>query len=78
MAAPIRRRIGATSRLAKFSPSQTADSSTISAITVYISAKAICTPNAARLQIGEIADARLGRAQLRDHARIERRAMILR
>ena len=44
LAAPIRRRIGATSRLAKSSPTQTADNSTVSAMTVYISANAICTP----------------------------------
>ena len=41
----IRRRIGATSLLAKFNPSQTADNNRISAITPYISANATCTPN---------------------------------
>ena len=50
LAAPIRRRIGATSRLAKLSPSHAADNSTASAMTVYISAKASCTPNRRRLQ----------------------------
>src|SRR5580704_14764588 len=43
-AAPISRRIGATRLLAKFSPIHTAESSTMSAMTVYISAKATCTP----------------------------------
>ncbi len=43
-AALIRRRIGATRRLAKAKPIHTEDSSTVSAITVYISAKAIWTP----------------------------------
>ena len=40
----IRRRIGATSRLAKFSPNQIAESSTISAISANIEAKAIWMP----------------------------------
>ena len=40
----IRRRIGATSRFAKFRPNQIAESSTISAISANIEAKAIWTP----------------------------------
>jgi hypothetical protein len=40
LAAPISRRIGATSQLAKFSPISTDDIRTVSAITVNISAKA--------------------------------------
>ena len=43
-AAPIRRRIGATSELAKFSAISTADISTVSAITANISASAFWTP----------------------------------
>ena len=71
LAAPIRRRIGATSRLAKLSPIQTADSSTISAITVYISAKATCTPSRRASSCGVFGDALARRLQLRHHARIE-------
>ena len=41
LAAPIRRRIGATSRLAKSSPIQAEESRTISAMTANISQKAI-------------------------------------
>src|SRR5665213_3519382 len=44
LAAPISRRIGATRRLAKSNPTHTADNRTVSAMTVYISANAICTP----------------------------------
>ena len=40
----MRRRIGATSRLAKFSPNQIAENSTISAISANIEAKAIWMP----------------------------------
>ena len=63
LAAPISRRIGATSRLAKCRPIQTADSSTVSAITVYISAKAICTPSRRASRLAYSRDARLGLAR---------------
>ena len=53
------------------SPIQTADSSTISAITVYISAKAIWTPTRRCLESAILGDALLRRAQLLDDARIE-------
>ena len=71
LAAPIRRRIGATSRLAKLSPSSTADSSMVSAITVYISAKATWMPSRRDFDLGIFGDAGLGLLQLADHARIE-------
>ena len=71
LAAPIRRLIGATSTLAKFSPIQTADNSTVSAITVYIKREGDLHADAARLDRGVFAHARARRLQLRHHARIE-------
>jgi len=43
-AAPINRRIGATSMLAKDRPIHTADNSIVSAITAYTRPKAVVTP----------------------------------
>ncbi len=45
LAAPISRRIGATSQLAKFKPSSTDDIKTVNAITVNISANATWIPS---------------------------------
>jgi hypothetical protein len=45
LAAPISRRIGATSQLAKFSPISTDDIRMVSAITVNISANATWMPS---------------------------------
>ncbi len=57
--------------MAKFNPIHTADSSTISAITVYISANAICTPSRRGSRAAYSLDAGARLAQLRDDARIE-------
>jgi hypothetical protein len=59
---------GATKRFAKARPIHTDDSSTVSAITVYISAKAIWMPWRRVFEIRPLGDAGLG---LRQHLRID-------
>ena len=67
----ISRRIGATSRLAKFRPNQIAESSTISAISANIDAKAIWMPGVLLLERQIIGDAGLGDRRELDRARID-------
>ena len=71
LAALIRRRIGATRRLAKLRPISTEAIRMVSAITANISANATWMPSLRDSSCGVFGDAGLGLAQLRHHARIE-------
>ena len=70
-AAPIRRRIGATRRLAKSSPIQAADNSTIKRDNREHQGERDLNAEPPRFEIGIFADVLLRRTQLLHHARVE-------